>query len=69
LPPNNLATPEVIVVREAATLNTRGFNTDQTRDKPLETSSSKPGEILLRVVVNATVQKGLDEIVTRNKTE
>jgi len=59
----------VIVIREAATLNTRGFNTDQTRDKPLDTSSSKAEEILSKVIVNSTEQKGIDEIVTRNNAE
>ncbi|XP_015366359.1 PREDICTED: uncharacterized protein LOC107163432, partial [Diuraphis noxia] len=70
-PPNNIATPEVIVIREAAsaTLNTRGFNTEQTRDKPLETSSSKSEEISPKVIVNSTEQKGLDEIVTKNNAE
>jgi len=58
----------VIVIREAATLNTRDFHTDQTRDKPLETSL-KAEEILPKVIVNNTEQKGLDEIATRNNAE
>ncbi|XP_060866033.1 uncharacterized protein LOC132941842 [Metopolophium dirhodum] len=67
-PLNNLATPEVIVVGEAATLNTRSLHMEKTRDKPLETSQ-KSEEILPKVIVIGTEQKAVGEIVTRNNAE
>ena len=67
-PLNNLATPEVIVVGEPATLNTRSLHMEKTRDKPLETSQ-KAEEILPKVIVIGTEQKAVSEIVTRNNAE
>lgn len=67
-PLSNLATPEVIVIREAATLNTRGLHAEQTRDNPLETSL-KAEEILPKVIVTGTEQKAVEEIETRNNAE
>lgn len=68
-PINNIATPEVIVVGET-TLNTRGLHveqTQQTRDRPLETSLK--AEILPKTIVIGTEQKTVSEIVTRNNEE
>ncbi|KAL4097046.1 hypothetical protein QTP88_021884 [Uroleucon formosanum] len=67
-PSNRLATPEVIVVGEAATLNTRELHMEKTRDKPLETSQ-KAEEMLSKVIVIGTEQKAINEIVTRNNAE
>jgi len=58
----------VILIREAATLNTRDLHTEQTSDKQLETSL-KAEEILPKVIVIGTEQKADGEIVTRNNAE
>jgi len=58
----------VIVVQEAATLNTRDLHMETTRDKPLETSQ-KVEEMLPKVIVISTEQKTTSEIVTRNNAE
>lgn len=60
----------MIVVGET-TLNTRGLHveqTQQTRDRPLETSL-KAEEILPKTIVIGTEQKTVSEIVTRNNEQ
>ncbi|XP_025194599.1 uncharacterized protein LOC112594159 [Melanaphis sacchari] len=66
-PLNNLATPEVIVVGET-TLNTRGIQMEQTKDRPSETSL-KAEEILPKAIVIENEQKSVDKIVTRSNAE
>jgi len=59
----------VIVVRGAATLNTRGLHMEQTRDKQLETSQNAEEILPKEVIVIGTEQKAVGEIVTRNNAE